>query len=271
MKRFFHWTRWGLPLLLVGGALWAEKSFAPEAEYVAKMLAAVGGVEKLNRLETIRFSFSERVRSEEGQTGHQTGFVYIKWHDKGGFRIRVETSSSTGQTVTVLKDGGAWASEDGVLVTNPIRLQEMRREAFNKIFWFLIPHSLSDQGGTASYSGLAFWNGKMTRRLDVTLKSPWDPAYSQFSLYVDSATYLVDGAVVASPMGGENRVVSLSSYYDTPFARLAGECLLKWGATNAQSQIKVLNPVLNGVIDETLLDPPAGLSPVPAKTPVHKK
>ncbi|MGQ0644677.1 MAG: hypothetical protein ACT4O3_04205 [Elusimicrobiota bacterium] len=224
----------------------------PAQDYFSKSLSAAGGADRFRRLESLQYEFVETRFSGAGAVTVR-GRHSVRLHDAGGLRGRLEIYSPAGDAVTVHNSSGVWHRVGGVLTDDPALLARAERDALERAFWALLPFNIREAGCSVSYGGLEYFQHKLTRRLDVAPCAGLVFAEG-LSLYVDSDSHQVDGAVVPGPEGP--RTVVFADRRDTNLIRLALRRETLAEGKKRTSSLVISNPGLNVFVDEGLFQPP---------------
>jgi hypothetical protein len=204
-------------ILPVFTALFAAKPPpSPDEGLLEKSVKAMGGFSKFQRLESLSYEFEE-VLSDRNPPLRITGRYYLKMHDDKGVRVREETESALGKTVAVLNSAGVYRWKDGRLDPDADP-RAVRSDLAQKSFVLMAPPLIQEAGGSARYLGSGFLSGHLFRRLSVQpVSAPLVPADASFTLYLDTATHLIQG-IVMSQGEASTTTLSLGSY--APFQNL---------------------------------------------------
>jgi len=236
--------------LLAAAPLWAKRADAPDQGFLMKSIDALGGAKKYARVESVEYAFTA-VRETSSGPVRLNGRHLFKLHDAQGFRARLEESFAGVKRVAVVNAAGAWLWENDRPVTDPARLAEARAEAVEAAFLLFLPFDVQEATAQVVYGGSAYFEGKLMRRLDVRAQASVFGGPDAFSLFLDTATYLLEGVSWETP---SPRRVRLTAHVPTNVITLALQ-RVSFGADARLSSFLIQRPAINQYIDENLFAP----------------
>ncbi|HRY28639.1 MAG TPA: hypothetical protein P5079_01230 [Elusimicrobiota bacterium] len=164
---------------------------------LARCVEASGGGEAYRQRRSVSYRFQEK-SSHEGLRVVVDGRQYFKRPTGEDLWGREETTSPLGRTLTVFGPGGAGVWDNAVAVKDPGLRDWAQAHLRENAFWFFLPHHVMESGSRVEEDGTGPFPGesKLCRKLRVRLSaSAWGGDIEELSLYLDTATPTLEGAV----------------------------------------------------------------------------
>lgn len=236
----------------------AKEKISPDVQLLERAIQSLGGYGRYQRLETVSYEFDE-ASGAGAQAVSMSGRHFLKLHDGLGLRGREEIDFPGGKVVTIFTSSGTWRWENGKAVTDPEALKRAGDQFRQRVFWLLLPHNLKESGAPIRYAGLGYLDGKLTKRLDVSLdKMEFLPQPSDFTLYVDTDTHVPFGATFDPGRQKRPLTISFESYAANPNSiAVAGRRVLRDANGTRAGAFRLHRLSLNILVDESLVQPPA--------------
>lgn len=230
---------------------------APKQEdWLAKSVQAAGGFKKFARMESLRYNYEAFRASPQGPEKTK-GAHFIRLHDDGGLRVREEASTAKGRVVTVVISTGAWMWENGEPVADAARVEAARKDLLEKVHWVFTPFIWQEEGAAAAYDGLGYLEGKLAMRFSARRPDQGVPGFSHFTVYLNTATYQLEGAQFAHPSRGLT-VMLLGDPLPVNGLLLSSRRAVVDNAGATLEGFVILKPEINIFIDENLFSSTAG-------------
>ena len=164
----------------------------PRAVEIAdRVMAALGGNERWDRLRYLRWTFEVAVNDTLRPARRHA------WDKMTGWQ-RVEGTSRTGTAYCFIGnldsgEGHAWMDMNPIEGDSLAQLVKRSRSMWiNDSYWFLMPYKLRDPGVTLKYDGDTLVAGTTYDRLALSFKDVGDSPGDRYWVYVNRANHRVE-------------------------------------------------------------------------------